>query len=126
MITKRMPRTDLDVSVIGLGTWVFAEGNWGGVRRNDVFRVIDTAFDNGVNFIDTAPSYGFGGVEELVGKAIKGRRDKFIVTTKCGVSWNEERDVLYRSSRNEAWNRTRFESQAVGHGLYRYLHDPLA
>lgn len=82
---KRIGNTDLDVSVISLGTWVFGGDNWGGVNEKECIDAVSTALECGVNLIDTAPIYGYGVSEEIVGKAVKGRRDKVIIATKCGL-----------------------------------------
>jgi len=54
-------------------------------------RAIQASLDGGVNLIDTAPGYGFGRAEEVVGRAIKGRRDKVVLATKCGLIWDDDR-----------------------------------
>jgi aryl-alcohol dehydrogenase-like predicted oxidoreductase len=60
---------------------------WGGTKRNDPEGAIHAAIDHGINLIDTAPIYGYGHSEELVGNALQGRRDKVILATKCGLVW---------------------------------------
>ncbi len=83
--------TDLDVSVLSLGTWVFGGEGWKGTKDSDSMDAISAALDYGVNLIDTAPIYGFGRAEVVVGKAIKGRRDKVVIATKCGLVWDVPR-----------------------------------
>ncbi len=77
----------LKASVVGLGT--FAIGGWfyGGAQERDSIAAIHASIDHGVNLIDTAPIYGFGSAEKVVGKAIKGRRDKVLLATKVGLVW---------------------------------------
>ena len=60
---------------------------WGGTDRNDPAGAIHAAIDQGVNLLDTAPMYGYGQSEILVGEAIKDRRDKVVLATKCGLNW---------------------------------------
>jgi aryl-alcohol dehydrogenase-like predicted oxidoreductase len=60
---------------------------WGGTKRNDPEGAIRAAIDHGINLIDTAPMYGYGKSEELVGEALKGIRDKVVLATKCGMVW---------------------------------------
>ena len=60
---------------------------WGGTKRNDPQGAIRAAVDHGINLIDTAPMYGYGKSEELVGDALKGLRDKVVLATKCGMVW---------------------------------------
>lgn len=61
---------------------------WGGSEEREAIAAIHSSIDHGVNTIDTAPIYGMGLSEELVGKAIAGRRDKVVIATKCGMRWN--------------------------------------
>jgi aryl-alcohol dehydrogenase-like predicted oxidoreductase len=79
-------KSDLYVSRIALGTWAIGGKGWGNVDEKSAARAIDAAIDGGINFIDTAPYYGFGKSEEVVGEAVKNRRDKVILATKCGLS----------------------------------------
>ena len=70
------------------GAWAIGGWMWGGTEERDAIAAIHSSIDHGVNTIDTAPIYGMGLSEELVGKAIAGRRDKVILATKCGMRWN--------------------------------------
>ena len=79
----------LRVSVVSLGTWVFGGDNWGKVDDNESIASIQKAIELGINLIDTAPVYGDGHAEEIVGKAIKGNRDKVFIATKCGLQKRE-------------------------------------
>lgn len=83
----------IEASVVGFGTWVTGGGSaWGQNPDDDEsIRAIHAALDAGVTLIDTAPGYGFGRSEEVVGKAIRGRREKVVVATKCGLWWADER-----------------------------------
>src|SRR5215813_7754834 len=87
----------LDTSRIGLGTWAIGGWMWGGTEESDAIRTIHAALDSGINLIDTAPVYGFGRSEELVGKALQGgRRDGAIIATKVGLDWSSGK--ILRSS----------------------------
>ena len=77
--------TELQISSLALGTWVFSGDCWGGVKEQECVDTVSAAIDCGINLIDTAPIYGYGAAESIIGKAIKGRRDKVIVATKCGL-----------------------------------------
>jgi aryl-alcohol dehydrogenase-like predicted oxidoreductase len=79
----------LQASRIGLGTWAMGGWMWGGTDEQESIRTIRTALDKGINLIDTAPVYGFGRAEEIVGKAVKerGGRELVILATKAGVEW---------------------------------------
>ncbi|WP_314584783.1 aldo/keto reductase [Paenibacillus terrigena] len=75
-------KTGMKVSKLGLGGAPLA-GDFGKTDENDVQRMIHEALDAGINFIDTAPKYGFGESERRIGKALVGRRDKVVLTTKA-------------------------------------------
>lgn len=79
------------VSRIGLGTWAIGGSEWGEVSEADAIASCLAVFEHGINLIDSAPIYGYGRAEELVGKAIRqhGRREDFYVATKAGLEWNE-------------------------------------
>jgi len=99
---KNIPNTDLEVSVICLGTWVFGGDSWSGADENDCLAAIDAAADCGVNFIDTAPMYSGGQSEEIIGKAISQRRDQWIIATKCGPQKHGEKIINDLSPRSIA------------------------
>ena len=82
---RELGTSGLTVSAVGLGTWVFGGDHWGQTEDGESIAAIHAALDAGINLIDTAPAYGIGRAEEIVGKAIKGRRERVIVATKCGV-----------------------------------------
>jgi len=81
--------TNLVSSRIGLGTWAMGGWMWGGSDEKESVRTIHAAFDQGINLIDTAPIYGYGRSEEIVGEAVRqhGRRDSVILATKVGIDW---------------------------------------
>ena len=87
---RNLGKTEIKASVIGLGTYPIGGWMWGGTDEADAIRTIQASLDAGINLIDTAPMYGYGLAEEIVGKAIRGRRDKAIVATKCGIVWDTD------------------------------------
>jgi aryl-alcohol dehydrogenase-like predicted oxidoreductase len=91
---KQFKKMDaIKLPVIGIGTWSMG-GTWYEVSEQMCIDTIHASLDHGVNFIDTAPIYGFGTSETIVGKAIKDKkRDEIILATKCGLVWNEKRKV---------------------------------
>lgn len=91
----KLGKTDIEVSVVGLGTWAIGGWMWGGTNESESIRAINTAIDMGISLIDTAPAYGKGLSEEIVGKAIKGKRDKVIIATKCGLVWKFDKGELF-------------------------------
>ncbi|WP_092120410.1 aldo/keto reductase [Desulfonatronum thiosulfatophilum] len=91
-----IPQTKLDVSRVALGTWAIGGWMWGGTDEQESIRTIHAALDKGVNVIDTAPVYGFGRSEEIVGKALKeyGRRENVRIATKAGLNWTADGQVF--------------------------------
>lgn len=85
MRTKKLGNSDLEVSVIALGTWPMGGSAYGDVDDKESIATIQAAIDAGINLIDTAPAYGTGRAEEIVGKAIKGRRNQVHIATKVGI-----------------------------------------
>jgi aryl-alcohol dehydrogenase-like predicted oxidoreductase len=85
-------------SRIGLGTWAMGGFQWGGTNDDESVRTIHTALDRGITLIDTAPAYGFGHSEEVVGRAIaeRGKRERVVLSTKVGLE--RRGDALYRNS----------------------------
>jgi aryl-alcohol dehydrogenase-like predicted oxidoreductase len=91
-------KSDLITSRIGLGTWAMGGWMWGGTDEAQSIATIRSAIDRGVTLIDTAPVYGFGRSEEIVGKALEGSlRQKVTIATKVGLAWKD--DAVYRDSR---------------------------
>ena len=89
----------LPMSRVGLGTWAIGGWMWGGSDERESIRTIHTALDLGIDLIDTAPVYGFGRSEEIVGKALAqdGRRNRAVIATKVGLNWANDRP--FRDSR---------------------------
>jgi aryl-alcohol dehydrogenase-like predicted oxidoreductase len=83
-------------SRIALGTWAIGGWMWGGTEEKDAIETIHRALDNGITLIDTAPVYGFGQSEEIIGKALGGWRDKVLIATKVGLDWSD--DGIVRNS----------------------------
>ena len=104
---KKLPGVNEEVSALSIGTWAMggansAGGNYGEVDEQESIRAIHTLIDKGVNMVDLAPIYGEGEAEKLVGKALKGYRDKMLVVTKYGSYMNHftgtsERNCKYNS-----------------------------
>ncbi len=98
MRTKRLGNTDLEISCIGLGTWAMGGGDWkfgwGAQDDQASIETIYKALDVGINWIDTAPIYGLGHAETVVGKAIKGMHKRPMIATKCARRWDEKGDIL--------------------------------
>lgn len=91
----KLNNADVEVSIITLGSWAIGGSHWGPYDEANAMRAIETALDGGINAIDTAPVYGDGHAEELIGKAIRGKRDRVFLATKCGL------DIYDRSYRRD-------------------------
>src|ERR1700759_212675 len=87
---RTLGTTGTKVTPLCLGAMMF--GAWGNPDHDDSIRIIHRALDAGVNFIDTADVYSAGESEEIVGKALKGRRDDVVLATKVNVSMGEDRN----------------------------------
>lgn len=86
---KKLGNSDIDVSVVSLGAWAIGgDSNWGASDDDMSIRTIHEAHNLGITLLDTAPAYGLGHSEEVVGKALKGRRSDFVLSTKCGLVWD--------------------------------------
>jgi aryl-alcohol dehydrogenase-like predicted oxidoreductase len=91
-------KSGLKTSRIGLGTWAMGGWMWGGADEAQSIATIRSAIDRGVTLIDTAPVYGFGRSEEIVGRALEGSlRQKVTIATKVGLAWKD--GAVYRDSR---------------------------
>lgn len=103
MIVEYTKISGIDVrpTRIGLGTWAIGGWMWGGTDEQKSIDTVHHALDKGINFIDTAPAYGFGLSEELVGKAVEqyGNREDLVIATKVGIEWNENEEVFRNASR---------------------------
>ncbi|MFQ5483035.1 MAG: aldo/keto reductase [Nitrospinaceae bacterium] len=88
---RKLGASDLKVSVLGFGAWgIGGPPFWDNEGDAASLRSIIRAYDLGINFFDTAPVYGFGHSEQLLGRALKPFRDKVIIATKCGLTWDRE------------------------------------
>ena len=100
MKTRKLGRTDLNLSTIGMGTWAIGGGgwkfSWGPQDDKESISAIRRALELGINWIDTAAVYGLGHSEEIVGKAIRGLRDKPIIATKCERVWDKDGNIFGR------------------------------
>lgn len=102
MELRRLGKSELEVPVIMFGAWAIGGWLWGGTDDEEATLAIKKALDLGMTCIDTAPVYGFGHSEEIVGKAIKGRRDEAMIATKCGLRWDlEEGDFFFETKDNQ-------------------------
>ncbi len=99
MELRRIGQSDIMVTPMAFGAWAVGGWMWGGAEEKASIRAIKAAYDFGITTIDTAPVYGFGRSEELVGKAMEGvSRDKYQVLTKFGMNWETEQGEYFFDS----------------------------
>jgi aryl-alcohol dehydrogenase-like predicted oxidoreductase len=97
MQRRQLGYTDLKLTTVGLGTWAMGgpwQFGWGPQDDGEAIAAILTALEEGINWIDTAPVYGCGHSEELVGKALRQTSQKPFIATKCGLLWNDKREKV--------------------------------
>lgn len=96
MKLNRLGNSDVQVTPIAFGAWAVGGWMWGGAEEGAALRAIRASYDHGVTTIDTAPVYGFGRSEELVGRAMEGvSRDKYQILTKYGLNWTTPQGEFY-------------------------------
>ncbi len=113
MQTRQLGNSDLRITPLGIGAWAIGGGGvpfaWGPQDDNDSIDAIHAALDRGINWIDTAPIYGLGHSEEIVGRAIKNRGNRPYIFTKCSIVWDENR-LPMRSMKRDSIRRECEES----------------
>lgn len=94
---RKLGKNGPEISVIGFGSWAIGGGGWASAWGNQDDELsaesVRVALYNGINFFDTAAVYGLGHSEEVIGKALKGDRDKVVLATKCGLVWDENKHI---------------------------------
>ncbi len=96
MKKQKLGYSDLNLSTVGLGTWAIGgiwKFGWGPQNDKESIAAIRHALELGINWIDTAPAYGLGHSEEVVGKAIKELSNTPIIATKCSMVWNKDKNI---------------------------------
>ena len=88
IVTRTIGRSGIGASAVGLGTWAIGGWMWGGTDERQSIAAIQASIDAGISLIDTAPAYGMGLAETIVGKAIAGRREEVVLVSKCGLVWH--------------------------------------
>lgn len=127
---RRLGNSDLWITTIGIGTWAIGGGGWqygwGPQNDRDSIAAIRCALDAGINWIDTAPVYGFGRAECVVARALAGRPNRPYLLTKCGFGWDARgriETVLTRTSIRRECERSLARLKADVIDLYQ-IHRP--
>lgn len=102
---KKLGRTDLEVSEVGFGVWTVSTGWWGHIEEPGAVRIMERALDLGINFYDTADTYGLGYGEEVLPLAFKKRRPEIIIGTKFGYDFYTHRERDGHAERPQKWDR---------------------
>lgn len=109
---RKLGKNGPEISVIGFGSWAIGGGGWASAwgNQDDELSVesVRVALDNGINFYDTAAIYGLGHSEEVIGKALKGDRDRVVLATKCGLIWDGNKTI----SKNGTYDSILREAEA--------------
>lgn len=105
MELRQLGNSDIEVTPIAFGSWAIGGLMWGGANEKDAINAVKTAVDLGITTIDTAPVYGFGKSEELIGKALKNTdRDQYQILTKYGLNWETDDGRFHSTSQDEEGN----------------------
>ena len=97
MKLRPLGQSRIEASVVAFGAWAIGGWTWGGADEAESIRAVHAFLDAGGNLIDTAPIYGFGRSEEVVGKAIADRRDRVVLSTKCVMRWDLTDEQKHRA-----------------------------
>jgi len=97
---KPMGLTGMQVSLLGYGGWALGKKGWPGVDEKEARSTLEAAIASGINFFDTAPIYGFGRSEEVLGDALSGMRRNIFIATKCGLRWDDRGHVQHNLTTN--------------------------
>ena len=111
---KILGNTDIRISALSLGTWAMGGGaSWGPSDEKGSVQTIKRALDAGINFIDTAPAYGNGLSEEILGRTLSGCRKDYILATKCGLVWAPDDEGAVHKSRDGVTIRRNLSPKSI-------------
>ncbi len=121
----KLGRSDVEVTQIALGAWAIGGWMWGGSDRKESLRAVSAAIDQGITTIDTAPAYGFGLSEEIVGEAIRGKRDRLQILTKYGLRWDTRKGEFYFPTRTNDGTAVSIHRYAARDSVLRECEESL-
>ncbi len=104
METRQLGNSGINATAVTLGTWAIGGWAWGGTDKNKAIQAIQESVDQGITSIDTAPVYGFGVSESIVGDAIEGHQDKVQIFTKYGLRWDQQNGQFYFNTQDSNGN----------------------
>lgn len=121
----QLGRSDIHVTPVTFGAWAIGGWMWGGADEKDAIIALETSIDSGMTSIDTAPVYGFGKSEELVGKVIQGRRDQVEILTKYGLKWDENKGEFYFETEHNDGRKVKIHKYASKESVIAECEDSL-
>jgi len=123
---RKLGQSDINLSAISFGAWAIGGWQWGGADRQEAIEAIKVSFDAGVTSIDTAPAYGQGLSEEIVGEAIKDiPRDQVQIMTKFGLRWDTTKGEFFFSSKNNNGSPIQMHKYAGQKDIIKECEDSL-
>lgn len=126
MQLKQLGNSTVRVTPIAFGAWAIGGWMWGGAEEADAIKAIRASFDAGITTIDTAPAYGFGKSEELVGRAMEGiNRDQYQILTKYGLNWQTQEGEFYFDTTDNSGKPVKVYKHASRARVIRECEDSL-
>lgn len=126
MEKRKLGASSVEASVITFGAWAIGGWMWGGADRKEALDAIRASFDHGITSIDTAPAYGQGLSEEIVGEAIRGlKRDKIQILTKFGLRWDTSEGEFFFNSKDNSGREIHVHKLASSKSIMKECDDSL-
>jgi aryl-alcohol dehydrogenase-like predicted oxidoreductase len=123
---RSLGSSEVKVTPIAFGSWAIGGWLWGGAEENDAIQAIKASYDLGITTFDTAPAYGFGKSEELIGRAMEGiPRNKYQVLTKFGLDWTSETGEYYFDTTDNDGNPVKMYRNASPARVIKECEDSL-
>jgi aryl-alcohol dehydrogenase-like predicted oxidoreductase len=123
---KRLGNSSVKVTPIAFGAWAIGGWMWGGAEEKEAVKAIRASVDEGITTIDTAPIYGFGKSEELVGQALAGiQRDRYQILTKYGMNWHNDKGEYYFDSTDNGGNPLKIYKYSAKDSVIKECEDSL-
>jgi aryl-alcohol dehydrogenase-like predicted oxidoreductase len=123
---RNLGKSDIKVTPMAFGAWAIGGWMWGGAEEKEAISAIQAAYDGGITTIDTAPVYGFGKSEELVGRAMKGKpRTSYQLLTKFGMNWVTEEGEYYFDTTDNDGNPVKMYKCASPEKIIKECEDSL-
>ncbi len=126
MQKRTLGTSDVKVTPLAFGAWAIGGWMWGGAEESDAIKALHASLDQGMTTIDTAPVYGFGRSEEIVGKALRGiARDKYQILTKYGLNWESPDGEFYFDTKDNSGNPIKIYKWASRKRVLKEIDDSL-